>query len=326
MSRRSPSSWPSSRDGSRSSRLTVSSSAATPRSCEHRASAAAAGRAGRRRSSSSLARVPADERRERQPADPRRCGAAAPAPRAGSSQSLPAAVRNTLDVVRCTDGTPAASSAAWTRSSCAFVCDHHGDVAGPDRARRPAVARREHGPPSSSVDDVVRRGRRRPSPRAAADRRRPPCPQRRASCTGARAVVQRPARVRGRHRRDTIRGSPSAAPPNILSSPRSSSGSLRQFCASVPAGRRSRRRPGRRARRRRGTRRWPASGRRSGPGWRAPWKAQPQDVPLHRVGVLELVDEHDPVALPQPLRGGRPTRRSASVCCSRVSRSSKLSR
>ena len=30
-----------------------------------------------------------------------------------------------------------------------------------------------------------------------------------------------------------------------------------------------------------------------------------QDVPLHRVGVLELVDEHHPVARPQPLAGGR---------------------
>ena len=27
----------------------------------------------------------------------------------------------------------------------------------------------------------------------------------------------------------------------------------------------------------------------------------PDDVPLHRVGVLELVDEHDPVTAPQPI-------------------------
>ena len=55
-------------------------------------------------------------------------------------------------------------------------------------------------------------------------------------------------------------------------------------------------------------------------------EGEPQDVPLHRVGVLELVDEHDPVAAAQPRPAAGPVPGSASVVCSRVSRSSKPTR
>ena len=40
-------------------------------------------------------------------------------------------------------------------------------------------------------------------------------------------------------------------------------------------------------------------------------KGQPQDVPLHRIGVLELVHEHDAVAVAQSACGRR-TRRGWS--------------
>ena len=191
---------------------------------------------------------------------------------------------------------------------------------------RRTVARLQRAAPlSSSVtisrDDVAgdrARGRRRRggAPAALAPPRAGPA-HRRASSERARGAPPTPART-------TMRGSPSAAPRNIASRPRSSSGSLRQFCASVRGGRRARRRRGRPARRRRGRRRSPASGRRSAP---ASWRrgTQPQDVPLHRVGVLELVDEHHPVPARSRAAAAGPVAGSARVCCSRVSRSSKPS-
>ena len=83
-------------------------------------------------------------------------------------------------------------------------------------------------------------------------------------------------------------------------------------------GRRPRR--GRRRRRRRGRRRWPVSGRRSAPASRrsAP-NAVLQDVPLDRVGVLELVDQHDAVAAAQaaPPRPGSRERVGAAASAGR---------
>ena len=53
-----------------------------------------------------------------------------------------------------------------------------------------------------------------------------------------------------------------------------------------------------------------------------PVERGPQDVPLHRVGVLELVDHDDAVPRADPLRGGGPVSGSVSASRSSTSRSS----
>ncbi len=59
--------------------------------------------------------------------------------------------------------------------------------------------------------------------------------------------------------------------------------------------------------RRRGRRRSPASGRRSAPAGRVAEKASLEHRPLHRVGVLELVDEDHVPARPHPLGRAEPS-------------------
>ena len=123
-------------------------------------------------------------------------------------------------------------------------------------------------------------------------------------------------------------GSPKCTPSNSAPKASSSPASARQLVPSVrwaaggppaPAGRR--------ARRRRGRRRSPAWGRRSAPApgrrcrCRRGFDERPRhDAPLHRVGVLELVDERDAVALAQgrargaaPRRGRAGSRRAGSA-------------
>ena len=203
---------------------------------------------------------------DREPAQPRRRGAAARAPRAARPSRRRPACGTRSTSVRCTDGTPAASSAAWTRSSCAPVRDdrprcHPGCTGrGAPPSRGASIA-----PLSQQVDDLVHD--------VGGDRARGPAPtgQRRGvaprsttrTWTGAPAAGQRPAVVRGRHRvHDDARVAERGAAEQRVEP-------AQQVRVAAPVagrawrgGRRPRRPRGRRARRRRGRRRSPASDRR----------------------------------------------------------------
>ena len=129
----------------------------------------------------------------------------------------------------------------------------------------------------------------------------------------------------------TMRGSPSAAPRNSASSPRSS------VRVAAPVLRERRAVIGRLAGREVGVHVRAAEGVdgllriADQDERRVAVEREPQDVPLHRVGVLELVDEHDPVAAAQPRRGGRAglrigERAAAAGSADRRSRGSGASR
>ena len=237
VSHRSPSVRASRRPGSSVSAVTASSSAATPRSCNTTAQLRTVAPSS---SSSVSARGPHSSSTVR----PRKHVSAAARSRASRgcsrasssvSQSAATGVPNTLAVPVTTAGTPCAASAARTEALCSLV--RTSTATSPGRTGMPSIvaalpSRRatsaaRSATTSSRAGPTIGTSRRGGvgSPARGATRTR----------TGASAgapISRRPARAAATGC-TTIRSSPSAAPPNTVSSASSRGSSLRWLVASV---------------------------------------------------------------------------------------------
>ena len=289
----------------------------SPRTAPRRRGRAAAGAQPRSRSASSSvsSSPPASSSARVRPRNEVSAGGAHPARAVGllerleQGQPLVAGRRREQLGAAADDGRDAAGGElrARTSSACGPLADQDGDVSRPRSARRPRSRRRRAG------SRCRRRSRRAMCRRASSARIRPRASLKpRALAPGAPGTApgaaRPPAGCPGGRRstsRTTIRGSPRAAPRSTTWS------ASTQVGVAAPVG----------VERRLGGRR--AGGREVGDDVAATegvdgllrvadqhhrgvaGEGPVEHLPLHGVGVLELVDQHDLPALPHPLPGRR---------------------
>ena len=285
-----------------------------PRAPRPRSAAAARARRRSRRRARRAGRVQPDEAAQRHAGVPGSAGAAAPAPRAAAATPRPPAWRRRWSCRSARRaGTPAQPGrAARAAPGCCCAPAPRCRRAAPGAGAPPSRGRTVASPESSATtwaarsrrDGVPGRSGRRACRclvSAQAVARRPPAaaPARRASTSRPCVLRPRPAapgsarrRAPRRRRRRAMPSSSGASLRQLVGSVRTTDADARGLEVGVHVGAAE------------------AVDRLLGVAdehQRAvPVERLAQDRPLHRVGVLELVDQHHAVARPQPRRGDRP--------------------